>query len=370
MANKKVLLSTDIGADIDDALSLLIMLNHPKIDLKGIYTTYGKVDERAFIARHMINLSKEKVKVALGESNPMSGNKPSYHFEDFLVDDSFIDDNKTNLSLEIVYKSLKKNNICKEGIKDMSDKLSKYPYTLFSIGPLTNIAKLIEQEPEAIKKVEHLYAMAFNFKNTHLEYNSKLDPKAAQIVLDSDLPLTIIPKNLCDKFQLSVKELDSLKSSAGKYVKKMADSFIAKETAREFRNGEINRKLPKEVLQNLDFKKEDIDLIEDLYFAVSEPKKYFEKYNKIISDLKKSGKFKNIQKKIIRKLESFIPKSISVHDVFVPYCFLYPNKISIEKKTVKCDPLGNSYLTKGKKHNIVVDIDFNHFESFLKKYLR
>ena len=48
--SKKILFSTDIGSDPDDALALLAMLNHPEIDLKGIYTVNGLVDFRSFIA--------------------------------------------------------------------------------------------------------------------------------------------------------------------------------------------------------------------------------------------------------------------------------------------------------------------------------
>ena len=59
MANKsKILVSTDIGSDVDDALALNVMLKHSGFNVEGIYTVNGDVNSRALIARHMVSLNR------------------------------------------------------------------------------------------------------------------------------------------------------------------------------------------------------------------------------------------------------------------------------------------------------------------------
>ncbi len=91
---RRVLFSTDIGLDIDDALALLAMLNHPEINLCGICTVNGEVLYRSFIAKHMINLAGKEIPVYCGEANPFFDLVPPYSnlgIEEVLVDNSFVD---------------------------------------------------------------------------------------------------------------------------------------------------------------------------------------------------------------------------------------------------------------------------------------
>ncbi|TVQ25465.1 MAG: hypothetical protein EA382_06995, partial [Spirochaetaceae bacterium] len=50
----KVLFDTDIGADIDDEMTLIYLLNSPEIDLRGVTTVYGDPFSRAEFARGLI----------------------------------------------------------------------------------------------------------------------------------------------------------------------------------------------------------------------------------------------------------------------------------------------------------------------------
>ncbi len=47
---KKVILDTDIGCDIDDALCLAYLLRQPNCELLGITTVGGEVEKRAMVA--------------------------------------------------------------------------------------------------------------------------------------------------------------------------------------------------------------------------------------------------------------------------------------------------------------------------------
>ena len=47
---EKILLDTDIGSDIDDAVCLAYLLSQPKCELMGITTVSGEAYERARLA--------------------------------------------------------------------------------------------------------------------------------------------------------------------------------------------------------------------------------------------------------------------------------------------------------------------------------
>ncbi len=48
-----ILLDTDIGDDVDDVFALLLCAFHPQLQLIGVTTVFGDVEERARLARKM-----------------------------------------------------------------------------------------------------------------------------------------------------------------------------------------------------------------------------------------------------------------------------------------------------------------------------
>ncbi|MBL6991848.1 MAG: hypothetical protein ISR65_18845 [Bacteriovoracaceae bacterium] len=68
-------------------------------------------------------------------------------------------------------------------------------------------------------------------------------------------------------------------------------------------------------------------------------------------------------------LEGLIAKDISISDVYVPYCLLHPEKLKIERKNLSCDNQGLTIIEPGDKHNVIMDLDYNHFIDFIEKYI-
>jgi purine nucleosidase len=67
-----VLLDTDIGDDIDDALALALILRSPEIELQGVTTVFGDTQLRARLAAHLLQVfGREDVPVAIGIEMPM-----------------------------------------------------------------------------------------------------------------------------------------------------------------------------------------------------------------------------------------------------------------------------------------------------------
>ncbi len=67
-----VLLDTDIGDDIDDALALALILNSPEIVLKGVTTVFGDTKLRARLATYLLHIyGRDDIPVAAGVGMPL-----------------------------------------------------------------------------------------------------------------------------------------------------------------------------------------------------------------------------------------------------------------------------------------------------------
>ena len=67
----KVLLDTDIGSDIDDAVCLAYLLAQPECELLGITTVSGEVEKRAQIASALCRTAGRQVPIFPGTADPL-----------------------------------------------------------------------------------------------------------------------------------------------------------------------------------------------------------------------------------------------------------------------------------------------------------
>ena len=78
-----VLLDTDIGDDIDDALALALILRSPEIALKGVTTVFGDTKLRACLATYLLHIyGRDDVPVVFATGNKAHphvwGTAPAY----------------------------------------------------------------------------------------------------------------------------------------------------------------------------------------------------------------------------------------------------------------------------------------------------
>ena len=67
----KVLLDTDIGSDIDDAVTLAYLLAQPKCDLLGVTTVSGEAEKRAQIASAICIAVGKDIPIYPGRETPL-----------------------------------------------------------------------------------------------------------------------------------------------------------------------------------------------------------------------------------------------------------------------------------------------------------
>jgi inosine-uridine nucleoside N-ribohydrolase len=183
-----VLLDFDIGEDIDDVFALATVLASPELDLRGVTTVGEDAHKRAqMTARFLTAVGSGKIPVATGlpekTTKPLPywqvqyGNHASVYFRDPKP--------VKERAPEFLYKHLK---------------AQPGELTILAIGPLTNIAKLLTDHPDAKPMIQRIVLMGGSVRRGYgdgskpqAEYNIAADAKAAQFVFRSGIPIVMAP---------------------------------------------------------------------------------------------------------------------------------------------------------------------------------
>lgn len=179
---EKVLLDTDIGSDIDDAVCLAYLLAQPECDLVGITTVSGESYKRAMMASALCHIAdKAHIPIFPGAEVPL------------------IVEQRQKVAQQAAALSKWHHETefpTGQAIEFMRGIIRAHPgeITLLGIGPLTNIALLFAIEPEIPHLLKRLVLMCGVFVDHHragdLEWNAMLDPHAATMVYDrGDAPV-------------------------------------------------------------------------------------------------------------------------------------------------------------------------------------
>lgn len=175
----KVLLDTDIGSDIDDAVCLAYLLAQPACELLGITTVSGMPVERAQIASAICKVAGKNIPIYPGCDTPF-----------IIPQQQPIAQQAPTLSKWPHETSFPKG----EAVEFLRRTIRQHPgeITLLAIGPLTNIALLFKVDPEIPSLLKGLVLMCGSFSDDHVapenrqggrrEWNAILDPVATEIV--------------------------------------------------------------------------------------------------------------------------------------------------------------------------------------------
>jgi inosine-uridine nucleoside N-ribohydrolase len=179
-----VLLDTDIGGALDDALALGLALVSPEIDLRGITTVHDDAYTRALlVCRWLHFVGKMNIPVASG-AEPRR--VPDWN-------------GQMQYGLRAGFR---KSPEKQRAVAFLREQIAARPgeLTLLAIGPLTNLAALFEKHPECQKQIRRIVVMGgalavgYNGKPpVEAEWNFRTDVAAARVVLDAGVPLLVVP---------------------------------------------------------------------------------------------------------------------------------------------------------------------------------
>ena len=167
-----VILDTDIGSDIDDAIALSYLLKQPRCELLGITTVTGDVAQRSACANVICRtLGRTDVPIHCGASNVLwiGPGQPEVPQFEFILDLPHRKEWPQNTAV----------NFLRETIRSRPGEI-----TLLTIGPFTNIALLFAVDPEIPSLLKGMVSMAGVFfrEGSKLEWNCLVDPIATAMV--------------------------------------------------------------------------------------------------------------------------------------------------------------------------------------------
>ena len=195
---EKILLDTDIGGDIDDAICLAYLLREPKCELIGITTVCGESEKRASIADAICCAAGKQVPIAAGLDVSMQP-IPVYPTPDGA--------DALKLWRHSVYEKADAPAFLYQKIKE-----NPHEVTLIGIGNMTNIATLFKAYPDAAELLKGLYIMNGYFGEEPLpepwyNWNAWADPLASKIVFETKIPIhRTVPLEVTDSLTIKAEE--------------------------------------------------------------------------------------------------------------------------------------------------------------------
>jgi inosine-uridine nucleoside N-ribohydrolase len=199
----------DVDTGIDDAVAIIMALQSPEIEIIGITTVSGNVTARSAALNTLGILSamnkQSKIPVLVGASRPLS--KKIVRAEEVHGKKGL---GNIRLQRDTAF-------LHKRGAFDfISENLANYrrgEVALVATGPLTNVARLIIEDPGITHSLSKIcimggaYGLAskiYGNVTPHAEFNFYCDPKAAKIVMNhasaGAVKLNIVGLDVSDKY--------------------------------------------------------------------------------------------------------------------------------------------------------------------------
>ncbi|MEK1891132.1 MAG: nucleoside hydrolase [Phyllobacterium sp.] len=207
---RKIIIDTDPGQD--DALAILMAFASPELDVLGITAVAGNVPLALteLNARKICELAgRSDAKVFAGADRPLL--RPLITAEHV--------HGKTGLDgPELPLPTMRLQE--QHAVDFMIETLRREEpgsVTLCALGPLTNIAHVLIRAPELAPHIREIVLMGGGFFEggnitPTAEFNIHVDPHAAQIVLQSGVPVTILPLDVTHKALSTAKRVDRFRA--------------------------------------------------------------------------------------------------------------------------------------------------------------
>ena len=214
---KRVILDTDVGTDVDDALALALIAASPELRVEGVTIVHADTLLRARIARMLLDLAgREHIPVIPGASMPLEYPLPErFHWVPRLWGHEGVG----ILPPDELVPSDDPDTHAETAAQFIIEKAAAYPgeLSLITIGPLTNVARALQMEPRLADRILDLTTMGGMLDTSKtdwppmLETNLNADPGAAKVVFDSGIPLTVVPIEVTTRVFLSPEQREEMR---------------------------------------------------------------------------------------------------------------------------------------------------------------
>ncbi len=231
--SKKVILDVDTGSD--DAVAIMTALGCEELDVVGICCVWGNLDVEDTTENTLRLVS------ALGKSTPVYKGAPTAiaKYLERAVKEELQPIYRNGKEYRIHYKRL-------EGLENPTDKKAestdavsfyidylkktKEKVTVITVGPMTNIGLALSAVPSISENIEELIIMGGTDKLGNVsqcaEVNIWHDPEAAQIALNSGVPITFVSLDATHSAALTLNDANELKglgTFSGKFTARIIE---------------------------------------------------------------------------------------------------------------------------------------------------
>jgi purine nucleosidase len=217
-----IILDTDIGDSIDDALALAFALHSPELDVRAVTTVIDDVESKTRLAWKILSINNRRdIALGMGASEPLldpTTSAPSKEFE-VLTRNDVIPDAARKRAADLMIDTLLQ---------------SRGKITIVAIGPMTNIALALKTDPRIKNNIERIVIMGGAYLTSESEYNVKRDRAAAAIVFQSGVPITAVGLDVTSQCKLREKDVDRMRLAddpAGHFLIHLVD--LAEEQTHE-----------------------------------------------------------------------------------------------------------------------------------------
>ncbi len=219
---QKVILDTDIGDDIDDALALGLILACPELRLLGVTTVFGNVDARARQARSILAAAggaHRGIPVAAGCGATMSTRPPPAGGAA-----AYLAGTLPNQDGSCLPESQLPRPDRRHGVDFLVDTIMAGDGDIIpiTIGAMTNLAMALVKEPRIAAKIPRIVSMAGEFKMQMAEWNIKCDPEAAALLFASGIPIDLTTWEMGQIARFDQGHLERLRAGTSAMARQLA----------------------------------------------------------------------------------------------------------------------------------------------------
>jgi ribokinase len=233
-------LAIDTDPGVDDALALMLALRSPEVRVELITTVAGNVPvdlgtANTYRLLHLIAPATWPV-VAQGAARPMR--RTLYTSTDVHGDDGLGGLTRLQRRDGTPRYPLPPTPVAsRQAARRLIQLVETHgeDLTIVALGPLTNIARALQQAPDAMRRLGRLIIMGGAIAESGnvtpaAEFNIFVDPHAADLVLTAGLPTTLVPLDLTRQVRLTRQFLDHSISGSGSAlapaVKRMTQQLV------------------------------------------------------------------------------------------------------------------------------------------------
>lgn len=203
-----LILDTDIGTDVDDALALAFALRHPDIELRAVTTVSGDTMRRGHIAKKLLRIAgRGDIEVAAGDPGEFrQGGRNAWmgHEGDGLLEPGETLPLSPRDAVTLIVDE------CTDGAR----------MHVATVGMQTNVAQALEREPDLPRRVAQLAVMGGVFAPVRfldimlgpgIDHNLDVDPSAAVRSLNAGFRTLYVPCDVTMGAWLEQRHLDALR---------------------------------------------------------------------------------------------------------------------------------------------------------------